>query len=250
MSSNNISLVVPARLNSSRFPGKPLARINGKPMLEWVLDGCKSSASASNVILATPDQEIAALGESLGIEVRITRHEHTRATDRMAEVMEQDKEKADIYVLVQGDEPLVTGADIDTAIAFLTSNPRFACVNLFNKMTKNEVGDQNCIKVVTDSSGAALYFSRSDIPNYSHGSGDISVLKKQVCIIPMWRESLKAFSMRQAGILEMAESIDMLRFLEHGERVGLVHAENTYQAVDVPADIERVEQLLTQRSRL
>jgi 3-deoxy-manno-octulosonate cytidylyltransferase (CMP-KDO synthetase) len=166
----------------------------------------------------------------------------------MAEVMEQDEVKADIYVLVQGDEPLLTGSDIDTAIAFLIANPRFACVNLSNKITVNELGDPNCIKVVTDSSGAALYFSRADIPNSSHGTGDISLLKKQVCIIPMWREALEAFAKQRVGSLELAESIDMLRFLEAGQSVGMVHTDNVYQAVDVPSDILRVEALLTKRS--
>jgi 3-deoxy-manno-octulosonate cytidylyltransferase (CMP-KDO synthetase) len=216
-------------------------------MLEWVLDGCKSSTYVNSVILATPDEEIADFGESQEVEVRITSHEHTRATDRMAEVMEQDEVKADIYVLVQGDEPLVSGNDIDRAIEFLIANSHFACVNLTNDVTPNEVGDGNCIKVVTDSSGAALYFSRADIPNFSHGTGDINSLKKQVCVIPIWREALEAFAKQRAGSLEVAESIDMLRFLEAGRSVGMVHTDNTYQAVDVPSDIQRVEALLEKR---
>lgn len=247
MSSPNISLVVPARLNSSRFPGKPLVKIHGRPMLEWVLSGCKASKYANSVVLATPDEEIADFGKLKEVEVRITSHEHTRATDRMAEVMEQDELKADIYVLVQGDEPLVSGDDIDRAIEFLIANPHFACVNLTNEITPNEVNDRNCIKVVTDSRSAALYFSRADIPNFSHGTGDISLLKKQVCIIPMWKEALVAFSRQGVGNLELAESIDMLRFLEAGRLVGVVHTENTYQAVDVPSDLQRVEALLEQR---
>ena len=168
---------------------------------------------------------------------------HERASDRVAEVAQGMD--ADIFVLVQGDEPMTLPEMIDRAVAPMVADPGIMCANLAKRISKEEEWrDPNTIKVVTDLAGDALYFSREPIPtDRILGLGSIPLVK-QVCIIPFRRDALLTYAELAATPLEQSESIDMMRFLEHGYKVRMVETEFDTHAVDTPEDLERVQEIM------
>jgi 3-deoxy-manno-octulosonate cytidylyltransferase (CMP-KDO synthetase) len=229
-------------MGSSRFPGKPLARLHGLSMLEHVFRRAKLCSQLDEVYVATCDTEIRIAAESFDANVIMTSAAHERATDRVAEAAEQLD--AEIIVLIQGDEPMITPEMIETALAPIRSDPAIACINLVHRVAnQQEFVDPNTIKVVADLHGCALYFSRSPIPNirFEHAAATVF---KQVCVIPFRRDCLRDFARLPSTPLEIAESIDMLRLLEHGRTVHLVETDVTTHAVDTPSDLQVVEQLM------
>jgi 3-deoxy-manno-octulosonate cytidylyltransferase (CMP-KDO synthetase) len=245
-----IVAMIPARMNSSRFPGKPLATLLGRPMIEHVLRRTAMCEQLEAVYVATCDEEIRDAVEKIGGHVLMTSAAHERASDRIAEAAE--RVEADIVVMVQGDEPLVTPRMIEVAIAPMLVDPSIGCVNLARRiLTRDEYVDPNTIKVVMNTCGDALYFSRTPIPAFdfaSDSADDFASVRvpifKQVCVIPFRRDYLREFARLPPTPLERAESIDMLRVLEHGGRVRLVETEADTHAVDTPADLRLVESLL------
>lgn len=231
--------VIPARMGSSRFPGKPLASIGGTSMIEHVYRGTASSRLLDEVVVATCDAEIAAAAATFGARAVITSTAHDRASDRVAEVSAGDV--AGIVVMVQGDEPMVTPTMVDAAVRALAADPAITCVNLSAPIADElEARDPNTVKVVTSIDGRALYFSRSMIPGaYAPGA-----LHKQVCVIAFRRQALFQFRNLPRGPLEELESIDMLRFLENGIPVQMVPTDVKTHAVDTEADLERVSRLM------
>ena len=248
---SRVYLVVTARMNSSRLPGKPLVELNGKAMLHWVLAACRQSELATDILLATPDVEIQDWGLANGVDVCMTSHAHERATDRMAEVASIYSGSADdIFVLVQGDEPLLIGENIDQAITKLKSQKEVFCVNLVAKISsEEEKNDVNCVKAVCNPgfSDRINWFSRLGVPfNQSKKPFSVASGYKQVCVIPFWRATLEDFSSMRPSPSEEIESIDMLRVLEAGETISCVEILNRTQPVDLPADIALVEGILNE----
>lgn len=237
-----IVAVIPVRMASSRFPGKPIARLHGLPMVEHVFRRVKLCAQLDAVSVATCDEEIRDVAQAFGASVIMTSAAHERASDRVAEAAEQLA--ADIVVMVQGDEPMITPEMIEAALRPIQSDPSIGCVNLVSRIgSEAEFVDRNTIKVVGDLNGDALYFSRSPIPKVRFEKTTAKLLK-QVCVIPFRRESLQEFARLPPTPLEVAESIDMLRFLEQGRRVRLVETDVATHAVDTPADLALVEKLM------
>ena len=230
-------------MGSSRFPGKPLAPILGRTMLEHVYQRTALCRLLDDVFVATCDDEIRDVAEGFGCKVIMTSSAHQRASDRIAEAAENLE--AAVVVLIQGDEPMIVPEMIDAALAPMLSDPAVACVNLAKRIeTEEEYRDPNTIKVVTDLKGDALYFSRDSIPTgHILGFGKIPVFK-QVCIIPFRRDLLLKYAQLEATPLEQAESVDMMRLLEHGYRVRMVETEVSSHAVDTPADLARVQTLM------
>jgi len=238
-----IVAVIPARMGSKRFPGKPLAPILGLPMVEHVYRRAAMCARLGAVYVATCDREIAAAVEAFGGNVRFTSDAHERASDRTAEAAESFD--SDVVVMIQGDEPLVTPAMIEAAVAPLLEDAGVRCVNLARRIrSREEYLDRNTIKVVMNTRGDALYFSRAPIPEVDFDSPARPHVFKQVCVIPFRRDFLKEFARLQPTPLERAESIDMLRVLEHGGRVRMVETDADTRAVDTPADLRLVEALM------
>ena len=234
--------VIPVRMASSRFRGKPLATLHGLPMIEHVFRRAKLCSQLDEVYVATCDEEIRDIAEGFGAKVIMTSSTHERATDRVAEAAEHFA--ADIVVMIQGDEPMITPEMIDTALGRIKSNPAISCVNLVHRIqSQQEFIDPNTIKVVADLNGRALYFSRSPIPSV-HFEQTTAKTFKQVCVIPFRRECLREFARLPATPLEIAESIDMLRLIEHGRSVHLVETNVATHAVDTPADLQAVEILM------
>jgi 3-deoxy-manno-octulosonate cytidylyltransferase (CMP-KDO synthetase) len=229
--------VIPARMGSSRFPGKPLAPIHGRSMIEHVYRGTAACTALTGVVIATCDQEIAAAARAFGATPIMTSARPERATDRVAEVSAADP--AEIVVMVQGDEPMVRPEMIDSALRPLLADERVACVNLVAPIrSENEFADPNTIKVVADLAGDALYFSRQPIPHA--GAFASGRWLKQVCVIAFRRAALQRFAALPPGPLEAAESVDMLRYLEHGMRVRLAPTAVVTRAVDCPEDLAAV----------
>lgn len=235
--------IIPARMGSSRFPGKPLAPLLGLPMIEHVYRRTALSRSLSAVYVATCDREIVDAVEGFGGRAIMTSDTHERASDRVAEAAEGLD--ADIVVMVQGDEPMVVPEMIDQAVAPLLEDPAVQCVNLAGRIASlDEFRDPNTIKVVVDPHGDAVYFSREPIPALRGTPLERAPAAKQVCIIPFRREALFLFTSLEATPLEQTESVDMLRFLEHGYKVRMVPTPYDTHAVDTPADLELVATLL------
>ena len=235
--------IIPARMDSSRFPGKPLAPLLGRPMIEHVFRRTKMAKSVAEVYVATCDQVVADACERFGAPVLMTAKTHERATDRIAEAA--SKAAADVYVMVQGDEPMVTPEMIDKSLEPFR-DPAVVCVNLAAPIrSEEEFLDPNTIKVVTGRSGDALYFSRAPIPSPSRDPNAWKNARKQVCIIPFRRDFLLEFARLPPTPLEIAESVDMMRALEHGRPVRMARCETWTHAVDTPKDLGLVERLMT-----
>ena len=241
----NVIAVIPARMGSSRFPGKPLAPLLGRPMLQWVYEGTRACARLSDVIVATCDEPIAVAARGFGASVVMTSPSHERASDRVAEAAAGLQ--ADIVVMVQGDEPMVSAAMIEAAIDPF-NDPAVICTNLSSPIeTEDDYVDPNTIKVAVSLSGDAVYFSRSPIPATTSRSFRAGLAHRQVCVIGFRATFLQEYARLRPTPLEQEESIDMLRILEHGLRVRVIPVANTSYPVDTPADLQRVERLIGYR---
>lgn len=244
----NIIGIIPARLGSSRFPNKPLAPIVGIPMLGHVFFRSRMSKSLSEVYIATCDEAIASYIESVGGKAIMTATTHERASDRTAEALlkveQATHQRVDIVVMIQGDEPMIVPDMIDQAVMPFTTNPEIEVVNLMSNLKSDaEFEDPNEVKVVIDRDSNALYFSREPIPSRKKGIAKVPMLK-QVCIIPFRRDFLLKFNQLEQTPLEIIESVDMNRVLEHGFKVKMVRTEVSTYSVDTKEDLESVEHLM------
>lgn len=238
-----ILAVIPARMGSSRFPGKPLAPLKGRPMIQHVYERAKLCAAVDEAVIATCDPEIAQAAEKFGAKVEMTASTHERASDRVAEVAA--RLPADIYVMVQGDEPLITPAMIEAALKPLLEDPEVLCSNLMAPIkTEKEFEDRNTIKVLPGKNGDALYMSREPVPTRARLAFRELRPFKQVCVIPFRRDFLLLYAGLAPTPLEQAESIDMLRAMEHGYPIRLVETAEATRAVDTPEDLKLVEAML------
>jgi 3-deoxy-manno-octulosonate cytidylyltransferase (CMP-KDO synthetase) len=242
-----ILALIPARMGSSRFPGKPMAKILGKPMIEHVYERVAKSPMLDLVAVATCDQEIFDYIESIGGKAVMTADAHERASDRCAEALLKLEEdlttRFDIVVMVQGDEPMTHPDMIAEAVKPLLEDGSIQVVNLLGEIKDTaEFEDRNCIKVVCDMRGNALYFSREPIPTRS--KADRVPMGKQVCIIPFRRDYLIEYTRLEPTPLEIAESVDMMRVLENGMKVYLAPTRHRTYAVDTPEDLKKVESLM------
>ncbi|MCP4717560.1 MAG: 3-deoxy-manno-octulosonate cytidylyltransferase [Deltaproteobacteria bacterium] len=241
----DIAAVIPARYGSTRFPGKPLVLISGKPMIQWVYEHADACVSINRVIVATDSQDIADVVEGFGGEVCMTSSEHETGTDRIAEVARRIN--ADVIVNVQGDEPLLPPQAIAQAInPVLLDRSVQMCTLKTLIRNDHDLQDRNVVKVVTDIRDNALYFSRSLIPH-----GDASVASHQVYrhvgLYVYAQRFLDMFTKMHRTSLEKAESLEQLRALEHGYSIKVVKTDYYPVGVDVPEDIARVEKLLDKK---
>ena len=243
----NILAIIPARMGSSRFPGKPLAEILGKPMIGHVYDQVKKCNLLTKTVVATCDDEIKKYIESIGGKAVMTGNHHERASDRCAEALgcveKEDSMQYDIIVMVQGDEPMTHPNMISEAVTPMLDDPEILVSNLLGDIENiEEFEDRNCIKVVCDQQSNAIYFSREPIPTRSKG-GNIP-MKKQVCVIPFTRAFLLEYTELSPTPLEIVESIDMMRVLECGMKVKMVPTKHQTYAVDTIEDLNKVEKLM------
>ena len=244
----NIIGIIPARMGSSRFPGKPLARICGITMIEHVYKRSLMSKSLDDVYVATCDLEIKHSVDAFGGKVVMTSDSHERASDRIAEAMQKLENELghmlDVVVMIQGDEAMVFPEMIDEAIKPFRIDSNIVVTNLMSALkTREEHEDANEVKVVVDKDSYALYFSREPIPSRKKGAREIHMLK-QVCIIPFRKDFLITFNNLPQTPLEIIESVDMLRVLENGYRVKMVFTQHETYSVDTVEDLKKVESLM------
>jgi 3-deoxy-manno-octulosonate cytidylyltransferase (CMP-KDO synthetase) len=234
--------VIPARFASSRFPGKVLAQIASKTMLQHVYERANMSTYLTSTIIATDDQRVYDAARSFGARVRMTRTDHLSGTDRVAEVA--SAENAEIIVNIQGDEPLIDPAAIDVSILPMVHEPGVVMSTLKKKIEDpREIGDPNVVKVVTNREGEAIYFSRCPIPYERESGGNIPVCYKHIGLYVYERDFLLGYSALPVGPLERAERLEQLRALENGFRIRVVETEYESLGVDTPEDLERVSRL-------
>ncbi len=244
----NIVAIIPGRMGSSRFPGKPLAKIAGIPMIGHVYLRTAMAETLSDCWVATCDEEIKEYIESIGGKAVMTADTHERCSDRCAEAMikieEMTSKKIDMVIMVQGDEPLVTPGMVDASVEALKANPECGVACLMGPIeTVQELQDPNAIKVVIGNNNRALYMSREPIPTIKKGE-DQGPWLKQVCIIPYTREYLLQFNETPPSSLEIAESIDLNRCLQNGHPVQMAFSPDIAVSVDTPSDLEHAEQVM------
>lgn len=236
-----VTAVIPARMGSSRFPGKPLKNILGLPMVEHVRRRALLCEAVDDVIVATCDQEIMDTVSRFGGKAVMTKDTHERCTDRVEEAVQNSD--ADIVVILQGDEPLLVAEVIDRMIAPLNSDPSVLCANLLSVIRDDQdLADPDIVKAVVDHQGNVLCFSRAGIP-YQRVKGD-GPKYRQTGLSAFRRSFLQKFSQLEPTPLEKTESVDFLRILEHGYPIRAVIYDQTTVGVDRPDDIGIVENII------
>lgn len=243
-STTKVLAVIPARYASSRFPGKPLASVAGRPMIQHVLERVREADSISRVVVATDDARIQKAVEGFGGEAIMTRSDHRSGTDRVAEVAAHVP--AEIYVNVQGDEPLVDPGTIEGLVTAMDEDSSVQIATPCAAITsRDEIMDPNIVKVVRDFEGNALYFSRAPIPWVRDRAEKVAAQHwKHLGLYAYRRDALLEFPTLPPGDLERLEQLEQLRWLENDYRIRVVESEYDAVSVDVPADVERIEKLL------
>ncbi|MBF0251427.1 MAG: 3-deoxy-manno-octulosonate cytidylyltransferase [Alphaproteobacteria bacterium] len=242
----NVLAVIPARWASSRFPGKPLAEISGKAMVHRVWDRVQRASSVDACVIATDDERIAEYCREHGLDVEMTRSDHNTGTDRLAEVA--TRREADIFVNVQGDEPLINPAGIDAVVKCLI-DARERGIDVSNAYVEGASAEQlastSVVHLVPTLDGCVLTLSRLPVPcTFVEGFAHTV----HVGLYALTPAALARFSSRGRGPVERAESIEMMRFIERGERIACVAVPPGSIGVDHPEDIARVEALLATRA--
>ena len=245
---NRIIGIIPARMGSSRFPGKPMKEILGMPMIGHVYNRSRLCSVLDELWVATCDKEIHKYITNIGGLSIMTSKDHKRASDRVSEALllieKAKKNKFDIIVMIQGDEPLITPDMIEKSIEPMTNNKNINIVNLMANIKRiKEFNDPNTIKVVVDNNDFALYFSREPIPSKVYYKSKFKMLK-QVCVIPFRRDFLLKYNSLKESTLEKIESIDMNRILENGMEIKMVSINELVHAVDTKEDLSKVEKII------
>jgi len=237
----SVVAIIPARYQSTRLPGKPLLEIGGRPMIEHVYR--RASALGAPTVIATDDDRIAQVARRFGADVRMTRSDHRTGTDRIAEAITDID--CDIVVNVQGDLPLLEPAMLVQLVSPFLSDPAVTMSTLKARASPEDYANPNVVKVVTDQRGDALYFSRAALP-YLRGTGPVF---KHIGLYGFRRDFLITFAGLPQTPLELAESLEQLRALEHGYRVRTVETQHPTIEVDTPEDLERVRRQLAEPAR-
>jgi len=236
-------IVIPARYHSSRFPGKPLALIAGRPMIEHVYRRAARASGISQVIVATDDVRVASVVEGFGGQAMMTQSTHPTGTDRLAEVA--GRLRCEFVINVQGDEPLLDPGAIEEVLAPLRADPTLQMSSLRHRIVDpDEYHDPNVVKVVVDAADRALYFSRAPIPHVGRGAPLPADAWRHIGLYAYRREFLLRFAALPPTPLERQERLEQLRALEHGYRLVVPETRHLAVGVDTPADLARVEPLV------
>lgn len=246
--------IIPARYASTRFPGKPLVMIEGKSMIQRVFEKASSAITLNRVIVATDDMRISDHVKGFGGEVMITSADHPSGTDRIMEVigkLENELHHYNIVVNIQGDEPFLQPEQIDQLTGCL-NDPETGIATLARIInTREELLDPNCVKVIKDNRGFALYFSRQAIPFIRDYKDDEWIkhydFLKHLGLYAYRTDVLKKITSLKQGRLEMAESLEQLRWLENGFKIKVIITDNESLSIDRPADLEKAIAFLNEK---
>lgn len=238
-----IAAIIPARYNSSRFPGKALAKIKGKTMIEHVYKRVSKAKNIDEVLIATDDERIKFVVENFGGKVKMTSSEHKSGTDRIAEVAKSLE--VDLVVNVQGDEPLIESLMIEQAIQPFYTNEDLLMSTLKKKINNlNEIHNPNVVKVITDKNGYAIYFSRAMIPYKRDGNALEEDYFKHIGLYVFKKDFLLKYSKLKNSKLEKSEALEQLRAIENGYKIKVVNTTFDTVGVDTPEDLEYVRELM------
>src|SRR5499427_5853596 len=239
-----VVIVIPARYASTRLPGKPLVQLAGKPMVQRVYERAKLARSANRVIVATDDERILKAVEGFGGEARMTRTDHRTGTERIAEVAAHTD--GEVFVNVQGDEPLLDPAAVDIAVQALLEEPMASVATVAVPIrTPADIMDPNVVKTVLDFEDNALYFSRAPIPWVRDAAHKVHTRHlKHLGLYVFQRNALLEYPTLPQGELERLEQLEQLRWMENGWKIRVADVEHDAVSLDVPEDVERVEKLL------
>ncbi len=240
--------VIPARYGSTRFPGKPLVPIQGKPLLQWTIEGAKTSKRLSEVIVATDDDRIRALAEKAGVRAVMTDSNLPTGTDRIWQAVQNIE--ADVVVNVQGDEPLIEGALLDRLVEPFATDSTLEMATMGLALTQATLESPQTPKIVLNARDEALYFSRLPIPYTRQAPvAPLTAALKHIGLYAYRRSFLETFCAQPPTELELAESLEQLRALYLGARIKVIRAEHDSWGVDVPEDIQKIEKILAERTK-
>ena len=241
----HITGILPARWGSTRFPGKPLHLIAGKPLIQHVWDRCSSCSRLNDLLIATDDERIMKLAESFGARAVMTSPDHPTGTDRIAEAIRSLSDTTHV-VNIQGDEPLIDPDLIDELASTMANEPDLDMATAANPLDPNDpvINDANVVKVVTALDGRALYFSRSPIPFFRNPIAGLPVLRHKG-IYAYRRDFIEKFISWPPSPLEKAESLEQLRALENGASIKVLTTTDTSPGVDTPEPAAEIERLLS-----
>jgi len=244
MTASKVVVVIPARYGSTRLPGKPLVMLAGKPMIQRVYERAKMAQRVDRVVVATDDERILKAVEGFGGEARMTREDHRTGTERVAEVAAHVP--GEVFVNVQGDEPLLDPAAVDTAVNALLEEPAAQVATVATQVrAAADIMDPNVVKTVLDFDDNALYFSRAPLPWVRDTSTKMVVRHlKHLGLYVFQRDALLEYPTLPQGELERIEQLEQLRWLENGWKIRVAEVEHDALSVDVPEDVERVEKLI------
>lgn len=234
---SKVLVVIPARFDSTRLPGKPLKLIGGEPMIRRVYERAAMMRTADRVVVATDDERVAAVVKAFGGEAVMTSPDHKSGTDRVAEAAREIS--CDIVVNIQGDEPFIDPESVDAAVTALADNPSIKASTLCVEVTSEEAADPNVTLVVRGLDGFALYFSKAPIPNYRDGAPGGKVFLKHLGTYVFRKDFLMWYASLEPSPLEKAEKLEQLRILEHGEKILAVKTGGDSLGVDSPEDLAR-----------
>jgi 3-deoxy-manno-octulosonate cytidylyltransferase (CMP-KDO synthetase) len=244
MSLGKVVVVIPARYGAKRLPGKPLIQLAGKPMVQRVYERAKLAKTASRIIVATDDDRILQAVKGFGGEALMTRADHRTGTERVAEIAAHVE--GDVFVNVQGDEPLLDPVAVDTAVNALLEEPNADVATVATPIKiPADIMDPNVVKTVLDFDGNALYFSRAPVPWVRDTANKIQVRHlKHLGLYVFQRAALLEYPTLPQGELERIEQLEQLRWMENGVKIRVAEVEHDAVSVDVPEDVARVEKLL------
>ena len=238
--------VIPARWGSTRFPGKPLAKIQNLEMIAWVIRGAKTSRQIAEVIVATDDKRIADVAEREGVRAVMTDSDLPSGSDRIWQAIQ--KENCEIVLNVQGDEPLITGTVIDALLKPMLADSNLEMATLAQILTAEDLASENSIKVLTNQVSEAVYFSRFPIPFSRSGrptsSAPVEGVWKHIGMYAYRKEFLQKYCEQGPVFMELAESLEQLRALYLGARLKVVITKEKSWGVDSPEDIAKIEKIL------
>lgn len=236
-----VAIVIPARYASTRLPGKPLLDIHGKPMIQHVYERASQARGIDHVVVATDDTRILEAVQGFGGRAVLTREDHPSGTDRLAEVMAGLD--ADVYINVQGDEPMIRPADIEILAEGMRAEPGIAVATLCHPISAEDADDPNQVKVVLADNGDALYFSRARIPYVRDAGAEVTYLK-HIGIYAYRRSVLNDYASLPRPAMERAEQLEQLRLLAAGLRIRAWQVEAVGPGVDTPDGLARVRALM------
>lgn len=239
--------VIPARYGSTRFPGKPLVHLQGRPLIQWTIEGAQKATLLNDLIVATDDERIKVAAEAVGVKVVMTASALPTGSDRIhAAVQKMD---CDVVINIQGDEPLVTGTLIDRLAQVFIDDPKMDMATLAHPICEEELQSPNAVKVVMNCKDEALYFSRFPIPYTRTKASEMGTYEGCLKHIGMYAYSksfLKQFCEAPPALIEKAESLEQLRALYLGAKIKVIRVQEASLGVDTPEDLVRLEKLLSQ----